>query len=211
MKKKNPIWSFWGIPEPEIVQQAIATLIQIGLRTLNADEGSLLLYRKRENELEFVCTQGLNRTPPNLTGKTVPMGKGFTGMAALTREIQTSSRAISDGFYHVEDDGSPNTVLAAPMLVDDDLIGVLTAVSFDTEKIFTSEDCHTFGLLALVGGLLIEQQQELTAIQTGTVPQTLSEQKATELKIAKLAVELVQKKPENAEKAIKILELLKEF
>ncbi len=212
MKKRTEVWALLGIPNAEVVQASLEALIQIGLRSLGADEGSLLVYRKQENVLEFVQTIGRTRTPPNLVGKTIPLGQGITGMAALTKDIQTATRATSQSaFYTVEDDGSPNTVLAAPMLVDDDLIGVITAVSFDTDKVFTSEDCQMFGLLAFVGGVVVEQQQKLSGVSEQGDVKPLSNQKAQELRIAELAFALAGQHPERVAKTIALLEMVKDL
>ena len=110
-----------GIQNPQKVLYSFKLLISLGLKLLNADEGSLLIFKKEQKQLQFVATVG-SSDDEVLVGKTVPLGKGITGMAALTGEIQTASRANGGNFFAVQDDGTPNSVIAAPIMLDDELI-----------------------------------------------------------------------------------------
>lgn len=196
-----------GVADPTKIKQAFQLLIRTGLRLLKADEGSLLVYRKEEGDLQFVGTVGGNN---QLEGQTVPIGRGITGMAAMTCEIQTASRACGNDFFNVANDGSPNSVIAAPIMLDDELIGVITAVSFDDEKSFSTEDCQAFSLLAELGAIIITQGQELANYESQQV-NPLTEQDALELQAARQVVDLVKQHPGKAEKVLQILTLLQDF
>ncbi|MBQ7402039.1 MAG: GAF domain-containing protein [Lentisphaeria bacterium] len=198
-----------GLQNPEKIKSAFQLLISLGLKLLGAEEGSLLIYRKEQNDLQFAATIG-NNAPEHLVGKTVPMGKGITGMAAMTCEIQTAARASGGDFFAVENDGSPNCVIAAPVMLDDELIGVITAVSFDKEKSFTNADCQNFSMLAELGAIIISQEQQLSNCLTGELNQ-LTEQSNLEMKAAKSAVDLIQKHPANPETILQILKSLGEL
>ena len=106
------ILSLVGIQNQNEVLHAFQLLISLGLKLLGADEGSLLVFRKKERDLQFAATVG-NKANELLVGKTVPLGKGITGMAAMMGEIQSSSRAAGGNFYSVQDDGTPNSIIAA--------------------------------------------------------------------------------------------------
>ena len=198
-----------GLQNPEKIKAAFRTLISLGLKLLKADEGSLLIYRKEQRDLQFAATVG-GKSAEQLVGKTVPMGKGITGMAAMTCEIQTASRVAGGNFFAVEDDGSPNCVIAAPIMLDDELIGVITAVSFDKEKSFNNTDCQNFSDLAQLGAVIISQEQQISNYASGEMNH-LTEQSSIEMQAAKSAIELVQKHPENPESILQILMLLGEI
>ena len=57
----------------------------------------------------------------------------------------------------------PEAVIAAPMLVGDDLIGVITAVSFVSGKRFTGRDGDLYGRLAAIAGVVVDQRRRLNA------------------------------------------------
>ena len=162
-----PAWATLGIQDPESVRFVLAQLVAVGLRILGADEGSLLVAEPRRKVLRFAMVAGPDGMPPSadsLIGKEVPIGEGVTGMAALTHDVQTASAAegaTGGMFRRVRGDGSPHAVLAAPMLLGDDLVGVVTAVSFDRRKSFTAEQTRTYGMLANVAASVVEQQRKI--------------------------------------------------
>ncbi len=209
MAKTDQILLSAGLRNPDKIKAAFSLLIKTGLRMLQADEGSLLVYRKEHSDLQFVSTIG-GSSPTPLQGLTVPIGRGITGMAAMTCEIQTASRASGSDFFDIADDGAPNSVIAAPILIDDELIGVITAVSFKRDKTFSTEDCQNFSLLASLGGIIITQEQQLASYASKKI-KNLTEQSAQELKAAELAVTLLRKHPHNSEAVLQTLTQLNEL
>ena len=209
MAKTDQILLSAGLRNPDKIKAAFSLLIQTGLRLLQADEGSLLVYRKEHGDLQFVSTIGESASV-SLEGQTVPIGRGITGMAAMTCEIQTATRASGSDFFNVADDGSPNSVIAAPSLIDDELIGVITAVSFKRDKRFSTEDCRNFSLLASLGGIIITQEQQLASYASRKM-KNLTEQSAQELKAAELAVSLLRKHPHSSEAVLQTLSHMNEL
>lgn len=151
------------------VRFVLGELIRIGLSVLGADQGSLLLVDEKGEKLRFAMVRSrvggeeMARMEGELIGKSVPIGEGLTGMAALTRDVQTATRTESDWFYSVKGDGTPHAVLAAPMLIGDELVGVVTAVSFDGEKSFSAEDCVRYGHFANVAAAVLGMQRRFDA------------------------------------------------
>lgn len=198
-----------GIQNPQKVLYSFKLLISLGLKLLNADEGSLLIFKKEQKQLQFVATVG-SSDDEVLVGKTVPLGKGITGMAALTGEIQTASRANGGNFFAVQDDGTPNSVIAAPIMLDDELIGVITAVSFDNNKTFSTADCQNFSILTQLGAVLITQEQALANYTTGAM-HNLTQQKSMEMEAAQKVISWIQKNPQKSETILQLLSMLSEF
>lgn len=169
--EKNDAWNLLGLQDEKDTQFVLEQLVQIGLKILNASQGSLLVAEPDRKNLRFamVASQpglaNIQRLFAKLVGKTVPIGEGITGMAALTHDIQTSTRATNaDKFYHVRGDGTPNAVLAAPMLIGEHLIGVITAVRFNSRKAFSPEECKTYGTFANIAAVVVDQQQRLATL-----------------------------------------------
>ncbi|MBP5672408.1 MAG: GAF domain-containing protein [Victivallales bacterium] len=198
-----------GIQNPADVTQAFELLILLGLKMLGADEGSLLVYRKEQKDLQFVCTFG-GDTPKNLTGETVPIGKGITGMAAMLKEIQTSTRTAGNQFFNVPDDGSPNSVIAAPILLDDELLGVVTAVSFDLSKSFSSDDCQKFAIVAELGAIILKWSQQIEAFHSN-VKASLTKQEAMEKMALEQTIKWLRNHPDKSGKIVQILTMLGEL
>lgn len=166
-------WSALGLLDSRSVRFAMDQLVRAGLGVLGADQGSLLLAEPRAKRLRFamVVDAREDAAPPgapggNLVGSTVPYGEGITGMAALTRDVQSAAAADGASFYRVEGDGSPSAVLAAPLLSGDRLLGVLTAVSFDRRKVFSPDEARLYGIFANVAAVVVEQQRRLELLSS---------------------------------------------
>ncbi len=146
-------------------EKVLELLIKLGAQVVGASEGSLLVFDPERNDLVFAMTVG---GPAVLIGERVPLNRGLTGLAAATREVQIGAptfKVRQDPSSH--DQQGPQAVLAAPMLAGDDLVGVLTAVSFDAAKRFTSADGELYGRLAAVAGVVVEQRRKLKAVASG--------------------------------------------
>ena len=203
MARKNDAWNLLGLQDKKNTEFVLAQLIQIGLKILNASQGSLLVVDPDKKNLRVAMVaskSGLASFPrqfAQLVGKTVPIGEGITGMAALTHDIQTSTRASGgEKFYHVKGDGSPNAVLAAPMLIGDHLVGVITAVRFDRGKPFTTEECRTYGMFANIAAVVVDQQQRLATLAHAPMAAAMGSNERKECDLVRDVLEFVRAKPE---------------
>lgn len=149
------------------VAPVLRLLLELGVRLVGADEGSLLVLDRDAESLVFSMTAGTSEQV--LLGQRVPLGQGITGLAAATGEVQIGAPtyfAIQQAESRAETSG-PQAVLAAPMVVHGESLGVLTAVSFSPGKRFSSEDGQTFGQLATIAATLFQQSLSLGAIEAG--------------------------------------------
>lgn len=200
--KKNDAWNLLGLQKEKDVQFVLEQLIQIGLRILNATQGSLLIVEPDRKKLKFAMVAsrpGLTKLHSwfvDLVGKTVPVGEGVTGMAALTHDVQTSTRSSGDYFFHVRGDGSPNAVMAAPMLIGDHLVGVITAVSFDRRKSFTAEECRLYGMFANIAAVVVDQQQRLAALAHAPMADVQNPHSRKECEIVQDLLEMIHSNPD---------------
>jgi GAF domain-containing protein len=150
---------------PEAVE--LRWLLDTGIHLVGADEGSLLAYDEAKRVLRFVLTAGSHASEQNLTGQTLPLGAGLTGLAAQLREVQLGApkyHRIKQIGRRGSVKGEPQAVIAAPMISGDILLGVMTAVRFGRNALFTMDDAKLIGRFAAVAGLVIEQDRRLKAL-----------------------------------------------
>lgn len=143
------------------VQSILKLLLQTAIDTLHADEGSLLIPTADERNLEFIST--ISPTNRDLSKNTIPIGKGISGMAALSRDVQIGSKPLSE-LNNVSNDGDPESIIAAPLLSNDELVGVITIVRLKDKTPFTAKDAERFFRLAAVGAVVVDQQQKLASL-----------------------------------------------
>src|SRR5262249_47219828 len=131
----------------------------------------------------------------------VPIGQGVTGMAALTREVQIGTPSY--GGIHIDRPEAPKWVMAAPMLVGDDLVGVLTAVTYRTDKRFSREDALLYAGVAWVAAVVVGQRREIDAVQSlhrspemDNLSTPLSEHEELERSIVTSVARLVKRSPD---------------
>ncbi len=134
------------------------------------------------------------------------MGKGLAGLAAQTRSVQAGAPV----FKEVKQTGAdPTAVIAAPMLVEEELIGVITAVSFRPRKRFTSADALLYSRLAAIAGLVVDQQQQLDAIaERKQRRQVFRPLKEKQRKIVDSAVRLATANPRKLDQISELLVLV---
>ena len=141
----------------ESKSRAIKSLIEMSLELLNASQGAFLVADAAAAQLKFEVVavkhgtaEPLKRVSEKLMGEIVAFGVGITGKAAATRSVQFGSRNAGADLLHVRGDGTPNAVMAVPVLSEDRLLGVMTAVCFDRELSFSSEAARQYSLAAEV-------------------------------------------------------------
>jgi GAF domain-containing protein len=143
---------------------ALRLLVELGLQLVDADEGSLLLRDPDSDELVFSLVVGAEGSA--LVGQRVPLGKGLTGLAALTQAVQIGAPTWVVG---AESQGGedPRAVIAAPLIVRDHCVGVLTAVSFREGRRFHGADANAYGRIAAIAAVLVQQRRGLDAATRG--------------------------------------------
>ncbi len=149
-------------------------LVQTGVTAVGAGEGSLLVLDEASGVLRFAMTIGSSEQ--TLLGQTVPLGEGITGLAAATHQVQIGAPTFGGVRQDDAKRAGPEAVIAAPMLVGETLVGVMTAVSFKEGKRFTSADGSLYGGLATIAGVVVDQRRRLAAYEGehSDVPAALS-------------------------------------
>jgi hypothetical protein len=154
---------------------ALRRLLALGVAAVDAEEGSLLVLDELIGELRFVVTVGNDESEAVLKGQRVPLGKGITGLAAVTREVEVGAPVFKDIQQTERLAAGPEAVVAAPLVVGERLLGVMTGVSFRPGQRFGRKEATAYGEYAAVMAVLLEQARRLDAVaglSGGVVPET---------------------------------------
>ncbi len=188
--------TYLSVPAESSEEKVLRLLIELGAQFVDAAEGSLLVLDEQAAELVFAMTVGSAASEKTLIGQRVPLGEGLVGLAAQTQEVQigapkfdvpeTPDRKTDKG-------GQPKAVLAAPMLIGERLIGVITAVSFDDDKRFGSPDAMLYGRLATVAGVVVDQRRRLAAVEALQHDDNLPAARSEDEQLDQQIVESVQR------------------
>ena len=172
-------------------------LVELGIQVVGADEGSLLVLDEKSRSLLFAMTVGDRASEKALRGQRVPLGKGITGLAAATHEVQIGAPTYKDVRQTRRrggPTGAPEAVIAAPMLIGDTLIGVMTCVSFKKGKRFGAGDARLYAELASIAGVVVDQHRRLSPAG-GTRLKALGKTGMIEQEIAESVARLARKRP----------------
>ena len=203
MTSSNPILgAYLGIMPKTPEAAVLRLLVELSVQFVGGQEGSLLVLDDKRNQLIFAMTTGDPRQ--TLIGQHVPLGKGLTGLAAVTREVQIGAPTFKD-IKQRKRVGSasdqPTAVIAAPMLIGDQTVGVITAVSFDPRKRFTAADASLYAKTASVAAVVVDQHRRLQDIEnlrkTGRRKNPITAQGRREAKIIDSVARLVRHRPGN--------------
>jgi GAF domain-containing protein len=180
-----------GLAGVGLETQALRRLLTLAVETIKAQEGSLLIWDEEINELRFVATVGNEASETALKGQRVPLGKGVTGLAAVTREVQVGAPTYRDIQQTERLAGGPEAVVAAPLLIDDRLLGVMTGVTFRPAQRFGREEAAAYGQFAAIMAVLLEQGRRLLAMAqlesgTGETPSSITLQREIVERLARI-------------------------
>jgi GAF domain-containing protein len=145
-----------------LLSQTVGTAISV----LNANAGSLYVVDTTTNELVFQVA--LPAEAQNLVGRRLPVGHGLAGWVAATgqaiaiADVQQDPRWAADvasgaGY-------APKTMIAAPLQIDDRVIGVIQVLDKAGGLPFGADDLQILGLFANQGAIAIEQSQQLQSL-----------------------------------------------
>lgn len=158
--------TYLGITPLTPEAHVLRLLVELAVQAVGGQEGSLLVYDRSRGDLVFAMATGGPKAEEALLGRRLSLGDGLTGLAAATREVQIGAPTYTlEGERSAATRLDPEAVLAAPMLVGDDLVGVLTAVSFETGKRFRAEHAALYSKIAAVAGVLVQQRRRIDALE----------------------------------------------
>lgn len=207
----TPLSSYLAIAPQSPEEAVLRLLIELGIQVVGADEGSLLVVDELAGDLVFAMTVGSGSSESALKGQRVPLGQGLTGLAAATHEVQLGSPTYSQ-VQQAQAGGQtegPQAVIAAPMLVADSVVGVITAVSFAQGKRFGSKEAELYARVAAVAGVVVQQRHRIQALQGGGEAEadgTAGPQVSLETSIAASLSRIGKARPEALQQVAQLVE-----
>ncbi len=190
-------------------EQALRLLVDLARQIVGADESSLLVLDEPTGELVFVMTTGSDVSEATLRGQRIPAGQGLTGLAVLTREVQIGSPTYTDlsQTERVKQEGGPKVVLAAPLLIDEDVIGAISSVSFKPEKRFTAADGDLTARFAAAAAVIVDQRRHIDAFENASTTSGPAQGTSdAERRVIASFGRIVQKSPGSMEQVARLLE-----
>jgi GAF domain-containing protein len=146
----------------ELLRQTVSGAINV----LHAAAGSLYVVDDVTDELVFQVA--LPEQAQHLIGQRLPPGHGLAGWVAATgqaiavADVQQDPRWAAD--ITSDDSYAPKTMIAAPLLLGDRVIGVIQILDKDGGTPFGAEDLAMLGEFANQAAIAIEQSQRLLSL-----------------------------------------------
>ena len=171
-------------------------ILSVAVSIVAADEGSLLIMDDDGAHLRFAMTVPSGESERKLHGQVVPLGSGVTGLAAATRQVHVGAPVYRDIAQTERLADGPESVIAAPMVLGDAVIGVMTAVTFTKGRMFTARETDLYARFSGLAGLLIDQTNRLRDATSGSRPPSgLGEAAALEFEIVNRLRAIAAKRP----------------
>lgn len=150
-----------AVERPKRDSEALTLLGQVldsAIRAIGAKDGSLLLPDDQTGELVFVLVQG-ESAKANLVGRRLPAGRGIAGWVAEHRRGTTVNNVPADERFYpeldVELDYRTNSLLAAPLLGGNRLLGVVEVINKQDGKLFSMGNLTLLTLMCRFAGELL--------------------------------------------------------
>jgi Nif-specific regulatory protein len=139
------------------IHSLLSRIMESATRLSDADASSLFLLDKEKNELYFEVALGSKGR--EVQKYTVKMGEGIAGWAAqnnkslIVNDVENDKRHL----HNIGDEINykSKTIMAVPMRVKDDCIGVLEVINKKGETGFTQEDLEWLEIFANQAALAI--------------------------------------------------------
>jgi GAF domain-containing protein len=150
-----------AVERPKRENEALTLLGEVlstAIRAIGARDGSLLVPDEETGELVFVIVQG-ESTKANLVGRRLPAGRGIAGWVAEHRRGTTVNNVPADERFYpeldVELDYRTSSLLAAPLLGGNRLLGVVEVINKQDGKLFSTGNLTLLALMCRFAGELL--------------------------------------------------------
>jgi transcriptional regulator with GAF, ATPase, and Fis domain len=149
------------IAAPVTHSQLLELIVATAAQVINADAASLFLVDAEHDELIFEVALGQKADAAKQLR--LPLGKGIAGLVAVTGQPMAVSDAQDDP-RHAPDIAAtighhPKNLLCVPMIVNDEVIGVLELLDKRGAPSFGPSDIAALALFANQAAVAIEQSQ----------------------------------------------------
>ncbi len=151
---------------PRTNDELLQSIVNAAARIFGAGAAGILLVDESDGTLVFRVEYGNKQ--PDLIGRRVPLNKGIAGYVAMTGQAIAVSNVLQDTRFNADFAKStgyvPDSILAAPLLLDEQVIGVLEVLDKLEATSFGMHDMEMMGLFAQQAALAICEAQQLERI-----------------------------------------------
>lgn len=128
-------------------------IVEVARELTRSDAASILLLENGET-LRFAASCG---PYTNIEVLEIPIENSLAGWVVQNRQTAIVEDAITDPrMYSLETVGIPPSIVAAPMLFGDKMIGVLEVLTFAKHHKFTPQDVETMETLASIAAVAVQ-------------------------------------------------------
>jgi GAF domain-containing protein len=146
---------------PRTSEALLHSIVEAAARIFGAAAASIALVNEERGVLEFKVSIGEGNT--DIIGKSFPLGKGIAGYVAMTGQPLAVSNVEQDPRFAQDFAKStgyvPRSILAAPLLSNDRVIGVMEVLDKIQAASFGLQDMELLSLFARQAALAIDQSQ----------------------------------------------------
>ena len=165
-------------------KQILSRLTELAADSMDCEVASIMLINERENVLEFVVATGAKKN--RLETIAVPIGEGIAGWVALHGEAQIVNDTKTDSRFtgKVDDESGFVTrqILATPLRLDSQIIGVLEVINANDGRTLTDDDLRALNAIGDRAATVIEATRTIESQQNFFVQNTNIIVKAIEKK-----------------------------
>lgn len=149
-------------PDTEIFD-LLSEVLRNAMLTIDAKDGSLLVRDEDSGELVFVVTHG-DVPHDRLAWRRIPRGEGIAGWvvehrrAAIVNDVQSDDRFYQEVDREME--FKTRSLLAAPIIGGDQVLGVIEVLNKQHQSLFTTHDQTLLTLMCRFAGELLNTMMQ---------------------------------------------------
>jgi len=142
---------------PKLLQAVLERAISL----LDVTGGELAIYNESSAELEIVASHNM---PTNAVGARMALGEGAMGRVAQTHEPLIIPRYQEwEGRSSKYTQSTVQSVMAAPLMIGNRLVGAIASVHSDPNRVFGDSDLRRLTMFAPQAAIAIENARLFTA------------------------------------------------
>lgn len=147
---------------PSSSLELLQSIVEAAARIFGAGAASISLVDESEHELEFKVATGVGKE--DVVGMRIPLDKGIAGYVAMTGQAIAIADVKTDPRFLLEFAEStgyvPSSILATPLLMGDQVIGVMEVLDKIDAPSFGMQDMELLGVFAHQAAIAISQSQQ---------------------------------------------------
>lgn len=145
------------------LSRVLEAVLERAVALLDATGGEVAIYDEETKELEVVASQDIGK---DSTGTRIALGEGAMGAVAQSHEpliIPSYHEWLGQSVQYA--DVTVHSVMVAPLLIGQRLVGATAMVHSDPQRVFNEEDMRLLEMFAPQAAIAIENARLFTSAQ----------------------------------------------